>query len=336
MIPYDPLEELRSLTLRSPDTSAAPLVTFPLAPNLTTVTLYTPHIARLQLPWSQLGHLTVVANFAQECLDTLLQCKNLVTADFSMLAWPGRPDVSALTPVTLGKLESLTLNIDSAVGSITPLFACLALPSLDRLSLCLNYDVEWATAEFTQFQVRSPNIETLNISHSDLRADDLMTILRHAPAVSELGLEACPHAFNETIATALSSSHQTHAQLAPRLCSLSVEGCDSLEEDTLDGLIAARWWTDEQLAIFPLPPQVSRWSCIFIGRDDEEDVSAGLVVKLGQYREQGLDVNVVASSVPDSDTPDFESHTKLLIEASEANIARIESQIRDLELLRDL
>ncbi|KAJ7726492.1 hypothetical protein B0H16DRAFT_1332078, partial [Mycena metata] len=35
-------------------------------------------------------------------------------------------------------------------------------------------------------------------------------------------------------------------------------------------------------------------------------------------------------------TPSFESHTKLLIEALEAKIARIESQIRDSECLRTL
>ncbi|KAJ7158123.1 hypothetical protein C8R46DRAFT_1292093 [Mycena filopes] len=207
-IPSDRLKQLRNLALQSTDTSSAPLAAFSLAPNLTKVTLYTRHIARLQLPWSQLAHLTVAETAApQECLDTLVRCQNLVTASFSMLAWPGRPDISALTPVTLAKLESLALGSASEVGSLAPLFVCLALPVLSRLTLSLNYDLDWATPEFTQFQLRSPNIETLNIHCSNLTSDAFITILRHAPAVSSLTLMDCRHAFDDTIATALSSSH---------------------------------------------------------------------------------------------------------------------------------
>ncbi|KAJ7162986.1 hypothetical protein C8R46DRAFT_1281192 [Mycena filopes] len=269
-IPSGRLKQLRKLTLQSEDTSSSGLVAFSLAPNLTTVTLHTRHIARFQMPWSQLAHLTVgLTESPQECLDSLLQCHNLVTADFSMPAWPGRPDVSALTPVTLGKLESLELRSSSQVGPITPLFACLALPSLSCLTLSLTYNLDWATPEFTRFQLRSPNIETLSINHSDLEADELMVVLRHSPALSKLTLGDCPLAFDETTATVLCSSHQSHTQLLPRLCSLLVDRCDLLEEDTLDVLIAARWWTDEQLATFPSPPRVSRWSYIFINRNDE-------------------------------------------------------------------
>ncbi|KAJ7145037.1 hypothetical protein C8R46DRAFT_1045755 [Mycena filopes] len=293
-IPSDGLNQLHKLTLQSSDTSSPGLVAFLLAPNLTTVTLHTRHIARIQMPWSQLAHLTVgLTESAQECLDSLLQCHNLVTADFSMPAWPGRPDVSALTLVTLGKLESLELRSSSQVGSITPLFACLALPSLRCLTLSLAYELDWATPEFTRFQLRSPNIETLSINHSDLEADELMVVLRHSPALLKLTLGDCPLGFDETTAIALSSSHQSHAQLLPRLCSLSVDRCDHLEEDTLDVLIAARWWTDEQLATFPSPPRVSRWSYIFINRDDgQANLSPELEAKLEEYQEQGLSVTI--------------------------------------------
>ncbi|KAJ7162981.1 hypothetical protein C8R46DRAFT_332364 [Mycena filopes] len=294
-IPSDGLKQLRKLTLDSPDTSSAALAAFSLAPNLSKVTLYTPHITRLQLPWYQLAHLTVAgAALPQECLDTLVRCQNLVTASFSMLPWPGRPNVSALTPVTLGQLESLALNSSSKVGSITPLFACLALPSLNRLSLSLNYDVAWATPEFTQFQLRSPNIETLSISCTNLDSDTLLTILRHAPAVSELNLDDCPEAFDDDVATALSSSHQNHTQLVPHLRSLSVtDSCAVLEDNVLDALVAARWWTDEQLATFPSPPRVSRWSDISIDRASNQYVlSREVAAKYEEYRKQGLDVDI--------------------------------------------
>ncbi|KAJ7162984.1 hypothetical protein C8R46DRAFT_1102117 [Mycena filopes] len=294
-IPSDGLKQLRKLTLESPDTSSVALAAFSLAPNLSKVTLYTPHITRLQLPWSQLAHLIVAEGaLPQQCLDALLQCQNLLTAYFSIDAWPGRPDVSALTPVTLGKLERFELHSSSELGSITPLFACLALPALSRLTLSLSSDLDWTTPEFTQFQLRSPNVETLSIRCPNLDSDALIAILRHTPAVSFLSLAECRHAFDETTAAALSSSHQSHAQLVPSLCNLSVEGCDnSLEEVALDALIAARWWTDEQLATFPSPPRVARWSSIAISRDDDQEyLSSEFVAKLKEYREQGLDVNI--------------------------------------------
>ncbi|KAJ7162982.1 hypothetical protein C8R46DRAFT_1352808 [Mycena filopes] len=293
-IPSDGIKQLRNLTLNSPDRTSASLAAFSLAPNLTEVTLYIRHIARLQLPWSQLAHLTVGTESpqdSQECLDTLLLCQNLVTAYFSIDAWPGRPDVSALTPVTLGKLERLEISSSSYEGSVTPFFASLALPALSRLNLSLS-DIDWATPEFTQFQLRSPNIETLTIGGTELNSDDLMTILRHAPTISEL-TQNCPEAFDETIATALSASHQNHAQLVPQLRDLVItHGFRFLADDVLHSLVAARWWTDEQLATFPSPPRVSRWSFIYIKTDDEEYLSPELEAKLEEYREQGLDVDV--------------------------------------------
>ncbi|KAJ7162971.1 hypothetical protein C8R46DRAFT_1352801 [Mycena filopes] len=284
-IPSDGLKQLRKLTLRSSDKSSAPLVAFSLAPSLVEVNLYTRHIGPLQ---SQLTHLTVAAAFPQECLDTLVRCQNLVTATLSMPAWPGRLDTSELKLVTLGNLESLKLKF-TGVGSAAPFFACLALPALNRLTLTLN-DVDWARPEFTQFQLRSPNIEILSIAWSDtLNSTDLMAILRHAPILSKLFLSFCSYAFDETVATALSSSHQSHAQLVPYLRSLSLgEGCYDLESDTLGALIAARWWTDEQLTTFPLPPQVARWSYISLGID----TSSKLLAQLAEYREQGLSLRL--------------------------------------------
>ncbi|KAJ7162977.1 hypothetical protein C8R46DRAFT_1193623 [Mycena filopes] len=296
-IPSNALKQLQKLTVESPDSISAPMAAFLLAPNLRVVSLEIAHIAPLMMPWSRLTHLTVTSGFPQECLDTLVRCQNLVIANFTMPAWPGRPDVSELKPTTLGKLEFLQLDIlDSTLGSIAPFFACLALPALHHLLLDLDYDLDWATTEFTQFQLRSPNIESLGITSSGLDSEVLMPILRHTPALSNLTLRGCPEAFDETVATALSSSHQTHTQLVPRLHTLSIDqGCPFLGEDTLDALVAARWWTDDQLVAFPLPPQVSRWSDIYIHRDvgdddPEEDLSPEFEAKLDEYRRQGLTI----------------------------------------------
>ncbi|KAJ7145048.1 hypothetical protein C8R46DRAFT_559367 [Mycena filopes] len=288
-IPSHRLEHLRKLTLRSGDWNSVATVAFSLAPNLTEVSLETRHIAQLRMPWFQLAHLRVVASCSQECLDALLQCQNLVTVFFYWLPpWPGHPDVSGLKPVTLGKLESFRLVMDNTVGSVTPFFASLRLPALKHLDLHVD---DWPTSEFAEFQLRSPNIETLTISCSDLASADLMTILCHAPGLLTLNVVSCGDAFDVSIATALSSSHQAPAQLAPRLHTLSILRCgDLLGEDTAIALIAARWWTDEQVGRFPSPPQVSRWSSLDLGRDDDIADSPEFTAKLEDYREQGLHV----------------------------------------------
>ncbi|KAJ7162936.1 hypothetical protein C8R46DRAFT_331410 [Mycena filopes] len=293
-IPSTALKQLRTLWLESEDAANPPaMLALSLAPNLGIVTLDTRRPARLTMPWSQLTRLRVVTNSAQECLDTLLQCPNLVSVDLSIPAWPELPDLSEIRPTTLGRLETFDLKFDyDKEGVITPLFTSLTLPALKRLIIQLDLENEWPSTEFTHFQIRAPNLEYLSLSSStEINSADLLAILRHAPALSVLDLEYCRRAFDDSIITALSSSHQTPAQLVPRLQNLSVLGySDDFEEDMLESLVAARWWTDAQLASFPLPPHVSRWSSLYISRDERFVVSPELTAKLEEYRRQGLTV----------------------------------------------
>ncbi|KAJ7145047.1 hypothetical protein C8R46DRAFT_1199911 [Mycena filopes] len=295
-IPSNALKQLRTLTLYSEDTSFAAVATFLLAPNLIDIDLDIRDIVRFKMPWSQIAHLTVnVAHFPQKCLDGLLQCQNLVTANLTVPAWPDHPDVSRLKPITLGKLENLEVNTASEEGSFAPFFASLALPALMHLTISLNFDIDWVAPEFTHFHLRSPNIETLSIGYSHLDSADLMAILRHTPSLSALDLTSCRYSFDETIVTVLSSSHQNLTQLVPRFHSLTVsEGCYDFGEDILKTLIAARWWTDAQLASFPSPPHVLRWSDIFINRDNSRNVvSPQFTAELEGYRRQGLHLEIL-------------------------------------------
>ncbi|KAJ7162941.1 hypothetical protein C8R46DRAFT_331513 [Mycena filopes] len=297
-IPSTALKQLRTLRLQSQD-AANPraLLAFSLAPNLDTLTLHTRYPTRLMMPWSQLTCLDLVTNSAQEGLDTLFQCPNLVTVELSIPAWPQLPDLAEIRPTTFGKLETFVLRFDfDEPGFLAPLFVGLALPVLKRFKIALSSELEWPSMEFTQFQLRSPNIESLSISYSSLDSNDLMAILRHSPTLSKLDLQCCRHAFDEYIAVSLCASHQSLTQLVPRLHSLTVvEGCYDFEEHTLSALIAGRWWTDAQLAGFPLPPRVSRWSYIFIDRDQDEPesvISPEFTAELDEYKRQGLKVEI--------------------------------------------
>ncbi|KAJ7162952.1 hypothetical protein C8R46DRAFT_1352782 [Mycena filopes] len=290
-IPSDALKQLRVLAVYSQDTANSPaLVAFSLAPALGEVILDTHHPARLLMPWSQLAHLHVTTESPNECLASFLQCPNLVTATLEMPSWPVLPDLSQSNPTTLGKLQVLKVSItDADWPSVTPFIVCLALPALKRLILWY-IDLEWSSAEFAQFQLLSPNIESLRLGYSELESDDLMTILRHTPMLSELKLVGCPYAFDDSIVSALSS---VHLPLVPRLHTLNVtQGCNShFDDDMLNALISSRWWTDEESATF-MPPPVSRWSCVSIDRDEVNDISREFAAKLKEYVRQGLSVEV--------------------------------------------
>ncbi|KAJ7046477.1 hypothetical protein C8F04DRAFT_1064426 [Mycena alexandri] len=298
-VPPDALKHLQNLQLHSQDKNYGTMVAFSLAYNLHTLDLDTRRTSRLRMPWSNLEELEMTADTPQECLDSLLQCTNIVSAQFCMPAWADLPDHSKIKLTTLGRLETLDIMItrDSVYLTrdsvfLTPFFVCLALPALKRLSLGLVDKLGWSSVEFTQFQLRSPNIDYLNISYSNIDSEDLMAILRHAPSLLELHLTSCGYTFDDLIVEALCSSPQGPVPLVPRLHTLEVNGCENLPEDTLDALITSRWWTDEQLLAFPSPPKVSRWLYIAIDRDGDSDTSPEFETKLVEYRAQGLRVEV--------------------------------------------
>ncbi|KAJ7726512.1 hypothetical protein B0H16DRAFT_265517 [Mycena metata] len=297
-VPPEALKCLQSLTLHSRrDTNSGSLSAFSLAHNLRSLSLDIRHSARLRLPWSNLLDLNMTADTPEEALHGLLQCTNIVSASFRMPAWEDLPDLSEINLTTLGRLETLdiTVNADTESGFVVPFFVCLALPALKRLVLHLELELSWSSAAFTQFQLRSPNIDYLSISWCSIDSDDLMAVLRHAPLLSQLCMEGCANAFDHIVVEALCSSPEDPDPLVAHLHDIMVcEGCDDHADDTLDALIASRWWTDEQLAAFPSPPKVSRWSHIEIQRDNHGngDLSPEFEAKLEQYRAQGLDVEI--------------------------------------------
>ncbi|KAJ7727355.1 hypothetical protein B0H16DRAFT_1779277, partial [Mycena metata] len=296
-VPPDALKHLQHLQLQSPDTTYAPLAAFSLAHNLRTLDLGARQTGRLRLPWSNLEELDMTADTPQECLDGLLQCTNIVSAQLHMPPWADLPDLSGIKLTTLGRLERLTITCQPDAftsGFFVPFFSCLTLPVLKRLTLDVAFDLTWSATEFTQFQLRSPNIDYLSIDGAQLSPDDLMTILRHAPSLLELHLAGCRDAFNDIVLEALCASPRAPVPLVPRLHTLVVyDSCEDVDDDMLEALITSRWWTDDQLAAFPAPPTVSRWSRIDIERDGDEAVDREFETKLDEYRAQGLFVHVI-------------------------------------------
>ncbi|KAJ7614685.1 hypothetical protein DFH06DRAFT_130241 [Mycena polygramma] len=295
-IPVDSLQSLKKLFLVSTDVdNHAKVQAFLTARRLRDVHLVTQCTAQLLMPWSQLTTIEVTDMSPWDCLDTLAQCTTVVTAKFETNTWAVPPGLSERQITTLARLEYLTISFDpSETGFIAPFFAQLALPGLKKLVLRLNHDIIWPSQTLTQFQIRSPDIEKLAINKSDMTANDLMAILRHASSLTELDMTDCPLFFDGSLVTGLQYSETDPAPLAPRLATLSfTDAGRNFEDDALDAMIQSRWWTNDQILAFPSAPKVSRWSSIFIACGEEEDeIDAEFEAKLETYRSQGLDVNV--------------------------------------------
>ncbi|KAJ7607830.1 hypothetical protein DFH06DRAFT_1249411, partial [Mycena polygramma] len=295
-IPVNSLQSLEKLRLTSEDVNNhAQVQAFLTAARLRDVTLFTGCTAQLLMPWSQLTTINVKDMSPWDCLDTLVQCTTVVTAEFETKTWAVPPDLSGRQITTLARLENLEISFrHSDTGFFSPFFARLALPGLKNLSLSLNPDIIWQSLDFTRFQLGSPNIERLTIYNSDLTAQDLITVLRHAPSLVGLDTMYCPVSLDDSLLTSLRYSKTDTVHLAPSLQSLSLtEAGRNFEDNVLDTMIQSRWWMDDQSLAFPSAPKVSRWSYIYIACGEREgEMDPEFEAKLETYRLQGLDVNV--------------------------------------------
>ncbi|KAJ7614683.1 hypothetical protein DFH06DRAFT_129998 [Mycena polygramma] len=295
-IPDAQLSCLKKLHLESTDVSChAKIQAFLTAHRLRDVTLSTRCTPQLLIPWSQLTTIDVTDPSPWDCLNTLVQCTSIVAARFQTSAWATPPDLSERQITTLGRLEDLSVCFGRSESDfIAPFFARLALPSLKKLFLGLQPDIVWQSQEFTQFQLRCPEIEKLTISNSGMTADDLMAILRYASSLIELDMRESPLSLDDSLLTGLRYSETDAAPLAPRLETLSfTDAGRNFEDHALDATIQSRWWTDDQIVAFSSARRVSRWLSIYITCGEEEDeMDPKFKAKLETYRSQGLDVNM--------------------------------------------
>ncbi|KAK7023070.1 hypothetical protein R3P38DRAFT_2957360 [Favolaschia claudopus] len=299
-IPAGSLQSLKVLHLRCPDVRNHSMVpAFLTAGNLRRVILDTRFSSNLLLPWSQLTYIYMAEPDPMECLDILVRCATLESAFFTTHQWEELPEMSHRPMTTLERLKFLHIDFELMGATpdslyYSPFITCLALPALKTLSLAPS-DSPWSSAEFTQFQLRCPNLEVLSVERSTLSSNDLLAVLRHAPSLLRLELECCMDCIDDSVFVALQYS-PTHLNLAPKLKELSCTDAGSnFSEEALDTMIQSRWWTDNQL---PSPlPSISRWSSISIHCSDDldeevSDWSPWFANKLETYQAQGLGVHV--------------------------------------------
>ncbi|KAJ7644617.1 hypothetical protein FB45DRAFT_1053328 [Roridomyces roridus] len=273
------------------------------APRLHTVVLDVLDAQRFIMPWSQLAHLTLRAveesprGSVQTFLRILAQCTNIVAAEFTgMVAWSQSVYSAPLTPLL--RLEKLTVDFfcDAEERHIMPFFMPLALPALRTLSLSAGGYSLWSSADFTQFQRCSQNIQELYISACSLKPTDLAPLLAESPHLVKLTLNfALTEAGLEYLLDALQYKPGTPA-VAPRLQRLYVnyDMMSKYSQEMVQKTIPSRWWSAEELDAMRVPPVVARWEAfnIYCLRPTAHSYSAEFKLKLIQLRSEGLEVQV--------------------------------------------
>jgi hypothetical protein len=296
-LPLNALESLETVTLRIhsqifPDEPK--LKAFLGAPRLHIVDLLVNSINHFPMPWIQLTHLTIEEDSCQTCLDILLQCKNIVTANFrGMHSWIQPPPSAPIT--VLPWLESFDVAfVESEGDHVMSFFTPLDLPALTKLHVKADLDDSWSAADFGPFQRRSPNIQHFCIGHcSDLSPTDLICILAAAPHLVKLELELCMNCIDDTVLEFLQYSPANTVHPVPRLREIRVEYAgEDFQESTLEDMIRSRWWSNAELAALPVPPSVSRWKSIHIYRDSGVALSQTFNSSMVRLEQQGLDLSI--------------------------------------------
>ncbi|KAJ6512988.1 hypothetical protein C8R45DRAFT_1153646 [Mycena sanguinolenta] len=262
----DNLEELdmgfRDYNFDSPTT----VLSLTTAPRLRkfTINIYSNALPSILVPWSQLTDLNLNSFSPEITLDILVRCTNLIHADIVALEWARFTQV-ADEIFTLSHLHTLDLYFSKSPGIV--LLDHLSVPALQ--GLCLNFEYvdmaswpqarNWPQARFTAFQLRAPNITQLDLRHSRLTSDDLLSAIRHAPSLTDLKLRSCYSCFDDSLIGVL--CYTDAIPLAPHLHTLLLDDIgDNFTEDIFASMIASRWWTDAELASRIVPPTVARWT----------------------------------------------------------------------------
>ncbi|KAJ7046491.1 hypothetical protein C8F04DRAFT_1064459 [Mycena alexandri] len=242
----------------------------------------------LQIPWVQLTELALAYGSASVSLDILAQCTNLVTLTLNadLLDDTG-------TDVTLPYLRVLKLTLSSERQTqLSPFLDFLATPALETCSISfIPESISWTQAAFTAFLLRSPNITHLRLLWCPLSSNDLIAALVHATSLTHLELTGC-HRLDDAFPLALHYRVDT-PPLVPLLHDFSLlYMSEALTENVIEGMLASRWRTDDELASSPIPLPVARWSHVVLTTTHTISFSQQFLDAMEELERRGLSVEI--------------------------------------------
>ncbi|KAJ6618882.1 hypothetical protein B0H10DRAFT_2028357 [Mycena sp. CBHHK59/15] len=292
------LEELRIQDFNPGPYSYVENTVFLTAINLRKLTVVHWISHRFAIPWSQLTVLTVDLGYEPDSyLDVMMQCDSLVTASLHIKAWmeddddDDEPFVRELLHLETLRVDFIRADESGEPQIVMPLFRDLALPALRTLKL--SFDIiatSWSSEEFTQFQLRCPNLEDVELWDLDADSDVLITLIRHAPVLKSFAatFDRGSPLIDDDFMRALEYRASDPHPLAPLLESLQLReseweesdsdsdsdsGGPSFQEASLERLIRSRWWSDEELHG---RPTVARLKNVVLSCGLSEDLKASL------------------------------------------------------------
>ncbi|KAJ6531223.1 hypothetical protein B0H19DRAFT_473118 [Mycena capillaripes] len=305
-LPPSSFEALEMLHIYNFSNQSSPVTVFQTSHRLQNFTLKTrgdTKIHLIHLPWYQLTHLHVEDDSLGGCRTVLLQCKNLISARFNTSEeWDLAPEVVETPTVVLPFLQTLTMifhrapprpsQVDDDLGAF---FMPLSLPSLTKISFEFdpNADEIWPTEVFSEFQIRSPNIEEISLLFSSIEPDGLVGLLRHGTSLRKLEIENSWHCLDDDVFDALRYDITDPAPAAPKLQDIYLFCVGDYNLDPLEAAIRSRWWKDGEGALSDgSPPRVSRLKRVSVSSNDYIVMTEDLKAQMQDLILQGLDLCV--------------------------------------------
>ncbi|KAJ6451583.1 hypothetical protein C8R45DRAFT_88839 [Mycena sanguinolenta] len=256
--------DLGTIIITANDADPTHLI-FTTVPHLRKLRLINLGTLQITVPWAQLTELSLDCN-SFEVFDAFGQCTSLIRAYINILGRARLPEVIQNNPVRFRQLHALSLRVRA---DLTQILDYLSAPVLQELQLTL-YMSDWSDTHLTTFQLRAPNITSLELSSTSLASEQLQAAIRHAPSLTHLKLTQCENSFKDSFIRTL-YHHGGVTPLAPSLHNLVVHNnLVYFTESVLASMIASRWWTDAEFAAYAVPPAVTRWTYVELefGRPD--------------------------------------------------------------------
>ncbi|KAJ7242570.1 hypothetical protein B0H12DRAFT_1236705 [Mycena haematopus] len=231
------VESLEELSLGSITAHVDP-TTFPsftIVPQLRKLSVhFSTNALPTLMPWAQLTHLDLRADFPNIALDVLGQCPNLLRVAVTTAGWDVLPEARQ-DIIPLSHLHFLSFYFSGWAGHVTPFLDRLSTPVLDNLCLQMgDASIAWTQASLTAFQLRAPNFTQLTLHCSSLTSDDLRTAIRHAPFLTRLHLTWCLACIDDALIDALCYK----AGVIPLVPNLRILRLENIGHNFTDNILA--------------------------------------------------------------------------------------------------